>query len=78
MLANGRSLTMDAAEGFVEIIADKNSDKILGAVMAAPNASEIISSITVSLQAGLTVEQLKNVIFPHPTVCESIGDALAK
>ena len=78
MLANGRSLTMDAAEGFVEIIADKNSDKILGAVMAAPNASEIISSITVALQAGLTVEQLKNVIFPHPTVCESIGDALAK
>ena len=52
MLANGRSLTMDAAEGFVEIIADKNSDKILGAVMAAPNASEIISSITVALQAG--------------------------
>ncbi len=78
MLANGRALTMDAAEGFVEIIADKNSDKILGAVMASPNASEIISTITVALEAGFTVQQLKNVIFPHPTVCESIGDALAK
>lgn len=78
MLANGRALTMDAAEGFVEIVADKNSDKILGAVMAAPNASEIISTVTVALEADLTVEQLKKVIFPHPTVCESIGDALAK
>lgn len=78
MLANGRALTMDEPNGFVEILADKNSDKILGAVMASPNASEIISTVTVALEAGFTVEQLKNVIFPHPTVCESIGDALAK
>ncbi len=78
MLANGRALTMQAAEGFVEIVADKNSDKILGATMAGPNASEIISTITVALEAGFTVERLKNVIFPHPTVCESIGDALVK
>lgn len=78
MLANGRALTMDAAEGFVELLADKNSDKILGAVIAGPNASEIITTVTVALEAGLTTEQLKKVIFPHPTVCESISDALAK
>ncbi len=78
MMANGRALTMDAPEGFVEIVSDKASGKLLGAVLAGPNASEIISAFTVALEAGLTTEQLSQVIFPHPAVSEAIGDALAK
>ena len=78
MLANGRALTQDAAEGFVEIISAKDSGKLLGVCLAAPNASEIISLFTVALEAGFTVRQLHNVVFPHPTVSEAVADALAR
>ena len=78
MLANGRALTMAASEGFVEIISDKNTGRLLGATLAGPNASEIISAFTVALEAGFTAEQLQQVIFPYPTVSEAIGDALAR
>jgi len=78
MLANGRSLTQDNTEGYVEIINEAASGKLLGAVLACPNASEIISAITVALQAQMTVEQLKQVVFPHPTISEAISEALAK
>lgn len=78
MAANGRALTMAAAEGFVEIVSDKNTGRLLGATLAGPSASEIISAFTVALEAGFTIAQLQQVIFPHPTVSEAIGDALAR
>ena len=78
MLANARALTTDSADGFVEIIADKTSGKILGAVLIGPHVSEFITIITVALEAKMTVEQLQKVIFPHPTVSESLVEALAK
>lgn len=78
MAANGRAMTMDMTDGFVEILSDKNSGKLLGVLLAAPNASEIISAFTVALAAGLSVHQLRQVVFPHPTLSEAISDALAK
>jgi len=78
LLANGRAQTMDETDGFMEIIADAASGKLLGASLAAPHASEMISILTVALQAGMTVEQLKQVVFPHPTLSEAIGEALVK
>ena len=78
LLANGRAQTMDETDGFMEIISDAASGKLLGASLAAPHASEMISILTVALQAGMTVEQLKQVVFPHPTLSEAIGEALAK
>ena len=78
MLANGRAQTMSQTDGFVELISDASSGKLLGATLATPHASELISIITVALQSGMTVTQLKEVVFPHPTISESIGEALAK
>ena len=78
MLANGRSLTQDNTDGYAELISETATGKLLGAVLACPNASEIITTVTVALQAGLTVEQFKQVIFPHPTISEAIAEALAK
>lgn len=78
MLANGRAQTMDQTDGLLEITSEAATGKLLGAVLACPHASEIISTFTVALQAGLTVQQLQQVVFPHPTLSEAIGDALAK
>ena len=62
----------------MEIISAKDSGKLLGVCLAAPNASEIISLFTVALEAGFTVQQLRDVVFPHPTVSEAVADALAR
>ena len=78
MPANGRALTMDAAQGYVEIISRKEDGLLLGATIASAHASEMISTITLALHGGLNVQQLKKVIFPHPTISEAIADALAK
>ncbi len=78
MAANGRALTQECAEGFVEILSEKASGKLLGATLAAPQASEIISLFSVALAAQMTVQQLKNVVLPHPTVSEAVADALAR
>lgn len=78
VMANARALTMDETAGFAEILTEEPSGKLLGAHLAAPNASEIISAFTVALEAGFTLEQLQKVVFPHPTVSEIIADALNK
>lgn len=78
MAANARAMTMGITDGFIEILSDKNSGKLLGVMLAAPNASEIISAFTVALEAGFTVSRLQEVVFPHPTVSEAIADALAR
>ena len=78
LLANGRAQTMDETDGFVEIISDASSGKLLGATLAASHASELISILTVALQAGMTVQQFKQIVLPHPTLSEAIGEALAK
>ncbi|MCU0665838.1 MAG: NAD(P)/FAD-dependent oxidoreductase [Candidatus Omnitrophica bacterium] len=75
-MASGMARVMDAAEGFIKIISDKASGKILGASMIGPEVTELISVITVAASNGLTVKQLKETIFAHPTLSESIREAL--
>ena len=47
---------------------------ILGAQIAGESASEIISTLTVAIETGLTLEDIALTIFPHPTVAEAIMD----
>ena len=78
LLASGRAQTMDETDGFMEIISDAATGKLLGASLAAPHASEMISILTVALQAGMTVDQLKKVVFPHPTVAEIFKETICE
>lgn len=78
MLASGRAQTMQETDGFIEIISHSTTDQIVGATLATPHASELISIISVALQAKMTVQQLKQVVFAHPTLSESIAEALSK
>ena len=55
---------MDETDGYAELISDAANGKLLGAVIAAPHASELISILTVALQAEMTIEQLKKIVFP--------------
>jgi dihydrolipoamide dehydrogenase len=75
--ADGRALTMDATDGFVRIVADAASERVLGAEIVAPNASELIAEVTVALEAGMDLEALAGTVHTHPTLSEAVMEAAA-
>lgn len=78
LLANGRAVAQDQTEGYYELLSDAQTGRLLGAVLAGAQATELIHTLSVALAAQMTVEQLKEVIFAHPTFAESLGEAAAK
>ena len=74
LAANSRAIAAGKTDGFVRIVHDEQSKVILGAQIAGESASEIISTLTVAIETGLTLEDIALTIFPHPTVAEAIMD----
>jgi len=75
--ASGRALTMGKEEGIVKIVADEN-DKIIGAHILAPNASEIVAEITLAIGKGLKLQDVASSIHIHPTLSEAVMEASMK
>ena len=75
-LGSGMARILDETEGFIKIISDKNSRRLLGASIIGPKATELIAGLTLALTNGLTIPQIKDTIFAHPTLSESIHEAL--
>jgi dihydrolipoamide dehydrogenase len=73
--ASGRALTLGQSEGFAKVIAEAGSDKILGAHIIGPRATDLIAEATLAIQNGLTMEQLDLTIHAHPTLPESLMEA---
>jgi dihydrolipoamide dehydrogenase len=73
--ANGRAIAMDATDGFVKVIADAKTDKILGAQILGYGAGEMISEVVTHMEYGGSAEDLGRTIHAHPTVSESIKEA---
>ena len=72
--ANGRCLIENSESGFVKLlIAD---DRIVGASIVAPHATELISELAVAVERGLSVKELAAIVHPHPTISEMIRDAI--
>ena len=78
LLANGRAVAQDQTEGYYELISNAQTGELLGGVFAGAHAAELIHAVSVALAAKMTVAQLKEVIFAHPTFAESIGEALTR
>ncbi len=74
-LANGRARAVGFIEGFVKIVADKQTDKILGGHIVGPLASEILGEITVTMEFGGSSEDLSRSFHAHPTFSEAIREA---
>jgi pyruvate/2-oxoglutarate dehydrogenase complex dihydrolipoamide dehydrogenase (E3) component len=73
-----RAIVDGETEGFVKIHVKKGSDQILGATIVGGHAGDMISEITVAMQAGMGLGKLASVIHPYPTAAEAIrqcGDA---
>ncbi len=75
--ASGRALTMDATDGMIKVLADE-SDRVIGAHIVAPGASEMIPVLTMAVAKGLTLKELDSIIYIHPTLSETIGEAALK
>jgi len=73
--ANGRAIAADATDGFVKIIADAKTDKILGAQIIGANAGELISEIVTHMEYGGSAEDLGRTIHAHPTMSEAVKEA---
>lgn len=71
----GRAIAMNQTKGFVNLIVDKESGKVLGAEIVGPNASDLINEISVAIESGLTAEDLALTIHPHPTLGEAVMEA---
>jgi len=73
--ANGRAIATDAVDGFVKIIADSTTDKILGAQIVGRGAGELISELVTHMEYGGSAEDLARTIHAHPTMTEAIKEA---
>ena len=74
-MANGRAKAMMQADGFVKILADKETDRILGAHILGPNAGEMIHEICVAMEFGAAAEDLARTCHAHPTTSEAVREA---
>lgn len=73
--ANGRAIAADATDGFVKIIADAETDRILGAQILGRNAGEFISEVVTHMEYGGSAEDLGRTIHAHPTMSEAVKEA---
>jgi dihydrolipoamide dehydrogenase len=73
--ANGRAIANDTTEGFVKIIADAKTDKVLGAHIVASCASELIAETVMLMEYSGSSEDLARTIHAHPTMSEAVKEA---
>lgn len=73
--ALGKAQAIGHFQGFIKILADK-SDKIIGASIVGPHATDLLTELSLAVHLGLTVEEVGEVIHAHPTLSEGIMEAL--
>ncbi|MBR5109852.1 MAG: dihydrolipoyl dehydrogenase [Clostridia bacterium] len=76
MTANGKTVLCAADRGYIRVVFEKQSGKLMGAQLMCQRATDMISGFTQALCAGLSVSELAQVIRPHPTFSEAVNDAL--
>lgn len=76
MSANGKSLLSAQERGFVKILFHEETRKVLGAQLMCARATDMIPIFGTAIANGLTVEDMKKNMYPHPTFSEGIGEAL--
>ncbi|WP_329887872.1 FAD-dependent oxidoreductase [Pseudoramibacter sp. HA2172] len=75
MMANGKALITNGGEGLIKIIADKETEKIVGMHMIGPRAMDLIAEGAVAVRVGMKVDELIETIHLHPTISEAVREA---
>ncbi|CAG7602364.1 dihydrolipoyl dehydrogenase [Candidatus Vallotia tarda] len=74
-MANGRALAMNHSNGFIKMIADVNTDELLGVHIVAANASDLISEAVVAMEFRASSEDIARICHPHPSLSEVMREA---
>lgn len=74
--ALGKAMIMGETTGFVKVVADKKTEEVLGVSIVGPEATDIIHELVLAVHAGVTVDQIGKMIHAHPTLSESIHEAV--
>ena len=74
--SSGRAASVGETEGFVKVLADPETDKILGVHIIGDRATDLIHEAAVAMEHGLTTHDLAEVIHSHPTMSESVMEAM--
>ena len=74
-MANSRAKAIDEPEGFVKILADSKTDKVLGVHMIGPHAGELIAEMAVAMEFGASSEDIARTCHAHPTFSEAVKEA---
>ena len=74
-MGNGRAKAVFAADGFVKILADKDTDRILGAHIIGPGAGDLIHEVCVAMEFGASAQDLALTCHAHPTFSEAVREA---
>jgi dihydrolipoamide dehydrogenase len=73
--ANGRARAMGATDGFVKILAEKGTDRLLGAHILGPDAGTLIAELTTAIEFGASAEDVARICHAHPTLSEAVKEA---
>lgn len=78
LYSNARTLIGSTDRGFIKIIADKNTKKILGAELMCERASDMVGELALAINSGIKVSELEGSTRAHPTFYEAVTEALSK
>ena len=74
VMAIPRAKTLGETDGLLKAIIDKNTGKILGCVLFAPDSGEVINTVAVAMKTGQDYTFLRDFIFTHPSMSEALND----
>ncbi len=73
--ANGRARAIGNTDGFVKILSDKTTDRLLGAHILGPDAGTLIAELTTAIEFGASAEDVARICHAHPTLSEAVKEA---
>ena len=73
--ASGRALAANDSTGMVKILADAETDRILGCHIIGPNAADLVQQIVIAMEFGSSAEDIGMIVFGHPTLSEAVHEA---
>ncbi len=73
--ANGRARAIGTVDGYVKLLADKKTDRLLGAQIIGPDAGGLIAELTTAIEFGASAEDVARTCHAHPTLSEAVKEA---
>ncbi len=74
-IANGRARTLNDTDGFVKVLADATTDRVLGVHIIGPRAGDLIAEAAAAMEFGASSEDIFRTCHSHPTLSEALKEA---